>query len=136
MSVVAAVVRALSARYDALVAHLTAEARADSLTGLLNRRGFEERFAAEVSRASEGGSLARACFDLDHFQRVNNEQGHEAGDRALAIVGGVISDQVCGADLAARWGGEEFVVVLPGAGRTPRPRSPSACARGSRRRRA
>jgi diguanylate cyclase (GGDEF)-like protein len=117
VAVVAAVVRTLSARYDALVAHLTAEARADTLTGLLNRRGFEERFAAEVSRASrERASLALVSFDLDHFKRVNDEQGHEAGDRALAMVGAMIADQVRGADLAARWGGEEFAVVLPRAG--------------------
>jgi diguanylate cyclase (GGDEF)-like protein len=117
VAVVAAVVRALSARYDSLLAHLAAEARADALTGLLNRRGFEERFAAEVARASrERLSLALVCFDLDHFKRVNDEQGHEAGDRALTTVAALIADQVRGADLAARWGGEEFVVVLPGAG--------------------
>ena len=116
VAVVGAVVRALSERSDRLVARLVAEARADTLTGLLNRRGFEERLAAEVARATrERTSLALVSLDLDHFKRVNDEQGHEAGDRALAMVGAVIADHVRGADPAARWGGEEFVVVLPGA---------------------
>jgi len=117
VAVVGAVVRALSERVDRLVATLVAEARADALTGLLNRRGLEERLAAEAARAARDDlSLAVVAFDLDHFKRVNDEQGHEAGDRALAMVGAVIADHVRGSDAAARWGGEEFVVALPGAG--------------------
>ena len=116
VAVVGAVVRGLAARNERLVAGLKAEARVDALTGLLNRRGFEERFAVEVARATRAGArLAVVTFDLDHFKRVNDERGHEAGDRALAALAAVIRDRARAGDLAARWGGEEFVVVLPGA---------------------
>ena len=116
VAVVGAVVRGLAARNERLVAGLKTEARVDALTGLLNRRGFEERFAVEVARATRAGArLAVVTFDLDHFKRVNDERGHEAGDRALAALAAVIRDRARAGDLAARWGGEEFVVVLPGA---------------------
>jgi diguanylate cyclase (GGDEF)-like protein len=116
VAVVGAVVRALAARSERLVAALKAEARVDPLTGLLNRRGFEERLAIEVGRAARDGSgLAIVSFDLDRFKRVNDEQGHAAGDRALTALATVIHNHARGGDVAARWGGEEFVVVLPGA---------------------
>jgi diguanylate cyclase (GGDEF)-like protein len=116
VAVVGAVVRALAARNERLVAALTAEARVDPLTGLLNRRGFEERLAVEVARAArDGSSLAVVSFDLDRFKRVNDERGHAAGDRALTALATVIRDHARGGDVTARWGGEEFIVVLPGA---------------------
>ncbi|MDO8210195.1 GGDEF domain-containing protein [Conexibacter sp. CPCC 206217] len=112
--VVALVVRVLATRNDRLVKRLVDQARVDPLTGLLNRRGFDERMAVELSRAiRERGSVAIATFDLDHFKRVNDEHGHEMGDRVLAWVGQVLSEQVRGIDVAARFGGEEFVVALP-----------------------
>jgi diguanylate cyclase (GGDEF)-like protein len=117
VAIVGAVVRGLAGRNDRLVGDLKAEARVDALTGLLNRRGFEERLAVETARATRDSSrLAVITFDLDHFKRVNDERGHEAGDRALAAVGAVIREHARAGDLAARWGGEEFVVVLPREG--------------------
>jgi diguanylate cyclase (GGDEF)-like protein len=114
--VVAGVVRALAARNDRLVARLADEARVDPLTGLLNRRGLEERLDAEVSRAGRDAvPLGAATFDLDHFKRVNDEHGHEIGDRVLAWFGALLAEQARGVDVPARVGGEEFVVLLPGA---------------------
>jgi diguanylate cyclase (GGDEF)-like protein len=114
--VVALVVRSLAARNDRLLARLAAEARVDPLTGLLNRRGLEERIGVEVSRAARDRCpLGVAAFDLDDFKNVNDERGHEIGDRVLAWVGSVLAEQVRGVDVAARVGGDEFVVLLPRA---------------------
>jgi diguanylate cyclase (GGDEF)-like protein len=116
VAIVGAVVRALAARNERLVSDLKAEARVDALTGLLNRRGFEERLAVETARAARDGSrVAVVAFDLDHFKAVNDERGHEAGDRALATLGAVIREHARAGDLTARWGGEAFVVVMPRA---------------------
>ncbi len=113
--VAAAVVRYLAELNLRLVGRLTAEARVDPLTGLLNRRGFDERLHIELARiARDGGSVAVASFDLDHFKRVNDRYGHELGDRVLQWVGRVLHDHAREVDIAARVGGEEFVVVLPG----------------------
>jgi diguanylate cyclase (GGDEF)-like protein len=115
--VVAAVVRTLSARSDLLVERLKAEARVDPLTGLLNRRGLQERLGVEVARANrESGRLAAVAFDIDHFKTVNDLHGHEVGDRVLTWLGAAIRGEVRGLDIAARQGGEEFAVVMVGAG--------------------
>jgi diguanylate cyclase (GGDEF)-like protein len=114
--VVAGVVRALAARNERLLAKVEEEARVDPLTGMLNRRGLDERLDAEISRASRDGSpLGAVVFDLDHFKLVNDEHGHEVGDRVLAWLGTLLKEQARGVDVAARAGGEEFVVLLPRA---------------------
>ena len=114
--VVACVVRALAARNERLLAKLEEEARIDPLTGLLNRRGLDERLTAELSRAERDGSpLGAVAFDLDHFKRVNDEHGHEIGDRVLSWLGTLLKEQARGVDVIARVGGEEFVVLLPRA---------------------
>jgi diguanylate cyclase (GGDEF)-like protein len=117
VSVVTAVVHVLARRNDELLARLADEARTDRLTGLLNRRGFEERSSLELAHAKRGGdSIAVASFDIDYFKRVNDEWGHETGDRVLARLGRVLASGSRDVDVVARIGGEEFVAVLPGAG--------------------
>jgi diguanylate cyclase (GGDEF)-like protein len=114
VGVAATVVRLLVARNERLVRTLEDQARVDALTGLLNRRGFEERIEQERRRAlRERTSLAVATFDIDHFKAVNDAHGHDTGDRVLAWVAGLLSEQVRGIDVVARLGGEEFVVLLP-----------------------
>jgi diguanylate cyclase (GGDEF)-like protein len=116
ITLAAVVVRALAARNERLVGQLTAEARIDPLTELLNRRGLAERFDHEIARAvRDGTSLAVVAIDVDHFKRINDTHGHEAGDRALRWVANRLAEQTRGADITARTGGEEFLVVLPGA---------------------
>jgi diguanylate cyclase len=87
----------------------------DHLTGLPNRRAFETRFAREhVTARTNGEQLCVAFCDIDHFKRINDEHGHEAGDRVLKTVADTlahISDDRCH---VARHGGEEFVVLLRG----------------------
>lgn len=83
-------------------------ARRDALTGLLNRRAFEE------VQGAAGGSGVLAVLDIDHFKRVNDGHGHEAGDRVLRAVADVLLDTVGECGEVYRWGGEEFVVHLPG----------------------
>ncbi len=86
----------------------------DLLTRVGNRHAFERDFAEELSRASRtGDSLACLFLDLDRFKNVNDTHGHQAGDRALRVVGKQINQLLRKTDRVARYGGEEFVVLLP-----------------------
>jgi two-component system chemotaxis response regulator CheY len=91
----------------------------DVLTGLLNRRAVQERAEAELNRANrESVPLSLILLDVDHFKSVNDRFGHAVGDQALKLVARLLTQQVRTYDWVGRWGGEEFLMVLPG---TPLP---------------
>jgi diguanylate cyclase (GGDEF)-like protein len=86
------------------------KATTDSLTGLPNRRAAEDRFR---QLAADTQTMTVVMADLDHFKRLNDTRGHEAGDQALRVFSEVLRSSLRHGDLAARWGGEEFVVLMP-----------------------
>jgi diguanylate cyclase (GGDEF)-like protein len=84
------------------------------LTGIANRRHFEERAISEISRLDRHGTpLTVAAFDIDHFKRVNDTYGHAAGDRVLVEIAAMARRCLRPNDLIARIGGEEFALLLP-----------------------
>lgn len=86
----------------------------DALTGLINRRHMEELVALEARRASRLGSMPCLCLvDIDHFKRINDQHGHAAGDEVLRLFAQQASASLRETDVLARWGGEEFLVMLP-----------------------
>ncbi|MBT9515007.1 MAG: GGDEF domain-containing protein [Acidovorax sp.] len=93
---------------------LDLQARTDALTGLLNRRGFETQiaFALALARRSRR-PLSLIAVDVDHFKRVNDTYGHEAGDEVLRRLARTLEARLRGSDVVARLGGEEFVALLP-----------------------
>ena len=89
-------------------------ARTDELTGLANRREAETRLADEVRRFERARApFAVMMLDIDFFKRVNDVHGHDVGDRVLEHLAGILRSSTRSIDLAARWGGEEFLLVLP-----------------------
>jgi diguanylate cyclase (GGDEF)-like protein len=91
--------------------------RTDPLTGCLNRRGFEERFEAEMARAERSGlPLGYVVVDLDSFKELNDLQGHAAGDEMLCWVVATMLGVLRPSDAVGRLGGDEFAVLVPGAG--------------------
>jgi diguanylate cyclase (GGDEF)-like protein len=99
----------------------------DPLTEVLNRRGFGEAYARARARQRRGaGALALMAIDLDHFKAVNDQHGHAEGDRVLVKVATVIKRTLRENDSVARFGGEEFIVLLPD---TSLPRAQQAAAR-------
>jgi two-component system cell cycle response regulator len=114
LGVATVLVFALKERLEGVIGRLEAAARTDVLTGLLNRRGFEETFETELERAKRSGrELSLIVGDLDHFKELNDRHGHGAGDDALEAVAAVMNATKRRIDSAARIGGEEFALVVP-----------------------
>ncbi|WP_337056054.1 GGDEF domain-containing protein [Pseudomonas sp. USHLN015] len=90
------------------------KALSDPLTGLPNRAAWSERLELEVARWKRyGGELLLAVLDIDHFKRINDNYGHLAGDKVLKIIAGEIAKRLRKTDFIARFGGEEFVLLIP-----------------------
>jgi diguanylate cyclase (GGDEF)-like protein len=109
--------RKLAARNQALeqaLAEISVLARTDSLTGLWNRRAFEELTAREIARAKRNHQpLTIALADIDSFKAINDRLGHEAGDTVIKMVAEQLRSTLRKVDLVCRWGGEEFLCLLP-----------------------
>ncbi len=97
---------------------LREQAIRDSLTGLFNRRYMEETLERELHRAERAGArVSIIMLDIDHFKPLNDHLGHQAGDQVLRELGRLMQTQTRQGDVACRYGGEEFVLILPGASR-------------------
>ncbi len=104
---------ALAIHNAQLFARLEELSTTDELTGLPNRRYFNERLTRELSQARRWGHpLSVLVIDVDHFKKLNDREGHTTGDRALVAVGQKLKATLREVDVVARWGGEEFIVIL------------------------
>ena len=101
-----------------LAEELEGQARTDPLTGAMNRLALDEALPREIARADRGGRpLSLLMFDLDHFKQLNDRLGHQAGDAALKAVAAATLHGLRSGDMLVRFGGEEFVAVLPDTGK-------------------
>lgn len=113
LGIMTIIIEWLRVRSYAAITHTTellhVDASHDALTGLLNRRGFESKVAAMHDRDFPA---VLGAIDIDHFKRINDAHGHDAGDYALRFVSDYLRGSVKGRDLMCRWGGEEFLVIF------------------------
>jgi len=98
-----------------LIRRLDQAARTDGLTGLVNRRAWDEELPRALARSRRDGPISVAMLDLDHFKAFNDAHGHQRGDRLLKEAAAAWRESLRESDLVARYGGEEFAVLLPGA---------------------
>jgi diguanylate cyclase (GGDEF)-like protein len=112
----AAEIAPLPGEYGAIAASHSA-ASIDTLTALPNRRGVSRALDQAMEHVRVGGRYAVLLLDIDHFKSINDLLGHQTGDRALAKIGRTIAENIRGVDVAGRFGGEEFLVLLRDASR-------------------
>lgn len=113
------VFRDISAHVSLEDAHrqLLQMSRKDQLTGLFNRSAISDLLKAEIERSRRYKQfLSVVMIDIDHFKRVNDHYGHDAGDKVLARIGSVLTHNLRQPDAVGRWGGEEFLVIVPNNG--------------------
>ena len=114
---------------EGLRKELREQAIRDPLTGLFNRRFMEESMNNEVARARRGNSnLGVIMLDLDKFKQLNDTHGHEAGDAMLRAVARLLLENIRAGDVACRFGGDEFVILMPGASLDAAMRKARICA--------
>jgi diguanylate cyclase len=101
-------------KLQAELTQLSETVRVDQLTGVLNRRGFDEAIIKEISRSKRNNSkLSIAFLDIDNFKKLNDSFGHHVGDEALQLLAKTIQSTIRPTDDVSRFGGEEFVILLP-----------------------
>jgi len=107
--------KAANEAYQTLHATLREQATRDSLTGLYNRRYFNETIERELARAGRDNSpVCVMIMDIDLFKQINDTYGHTFGDDTLKVLGALITANIRAGDIAFRYGGDEFVIVMPG----------------------
>ena len=108
---------AVAVNHARLFEQMQHQALTDALTGCFNRRFFEIQLERDLHLATRMRQpVSLILLDIDHFKRVNDTHGHDAGDAALRILAGALREELRGVDTSARYGGEEFAIILPQAG--------------------
>jgi len=104
----------LTHELDQKIEEITRLAETDQLTKIYNRVKFEKELKKEINRVERyKNKLSLIMFDIDHFKKVNDNYGHDVGDRVLIEMTNIVNEKIRKTDIFARWGGEEFMILTP-----------------------